>query len=150
MNRSEEWLADYQAKRGKDPLQEVIVAHGFTPKRREYPITPLGKPRMTQRDKWKKRECVERYHAFKDECRTHRVTLNLSKDHVTFILPMPKSWSAKKRANMDGKPHQMKPDMDNMLKALWDAVMEQDCGIWDCRVTKLWGMEGQIIIQEAK
>ena len=39
MNRSEEWLADYQAKRGKDPLQKVIAKHGFTgviPKKSKY------------------------------------------------------------------------------------------------------------------
>jgi len=113
---------------------------------KEYPVTPIGKPRMTQRDKWKGRDCVKRYHEFKDACRLHKVTLNLSQDHVTFILPMPKSWSAKKRANMDGKPHQLKPDIDNLTKALFDAVMDQDCGIWDCRVTKRWGVEGKIIV----
>ena len=37
----------------------------------EYPIIPLGKPRMTQRDKWAKRPAVLRYRAFKDECRLH-------------------------------------------------------------------------------
>ena len=39
MNRSEEWLADYQAKRGKDPLQKVIAKHVFTgvvPKKSKY------------------------------------------------------------------------------------------------------------------
>ena len=112
-----------------------------------YPILPIPKPRMTQRDRWKKRDCVERYHAFKDECRKHKVTVNLSGDHVTFILPMPKSWSEKKQANMDGKPHQLKPDIDNLTKALFDAVLEQDCGVWDHRATKLWGREGKIIIE---
>ena len=29
----------------------------------------MGKPRMTQRDKWKKRPCVLRYHAFRDKMR---------------------------------------------------------------------------------
>lgn len=113
----------------------------------EYHLIPVPKPRMTQRDKWKGRDCVVRYHAFKDECRRLGIKVNCSRDHVTFILPMPTSWSEKKKANMDGKAHQLKPDMDNLLKALWDAILEQDCGIWDCRVTKLWGRTGKIIIQ---
>lgn len=112
-----------------------------------YPITPVGKPRMTQRDKWKGRDCVKRYHAFKDECRIHKVKLHLSGDHVTFILPMPKSWPEKKKVNMDGKPHQLKPDWDNLAKALQDAVMPDDCKVWNCQVSKFWGREGKIIIQ---
>jgi Holliday junction resolvase RusA-like endonuclease len=49
---------------------------------------------------------------------------------------------------MDGKPHQSKPDKDNLEKALMDALFTDDSHIWDSRVTKLWGKEGQIIIKE--
>lgn len=35
----------------------------------EYPIVPVPKPRMTQRDKWQKRPAVMRYRAFCDEVR---------------------------------------------------------------------------------
>ena len=31
-----------------------------------FTVTPIGKPRMTQRDRWAKRDCVLRYYAFKD------------------------------------------------------------------------------------
>ncbi|MCY4883811.1 RusA family crossover junction endodeoxyribonuclease, partial [Salmonella enterica subsp. enterica serovar 1,4,[5],12:i:-] len=41
-----------------------------------------------------------------------------------------------------------KPDFDNMVKALMDAIYEDDAHIWDSRVTKLWGEKGQIIIGE--
>lgn len=113
----------------------------------EYPIVPVAKPRMTQRDKWKGRDCVKRYHAFKDECRLHHLRVNLSGDHITFIIPMPQSWPEKKKTNMDGLPHQLKPDADNLLKAVWDAMLPNDCAVWDCRVTKRWGRTGKIIIQ---
>ena len=33
------------------------------------PVTPVSKPRMTQRDKWKKRPCVLRYRAYCDALR---------------------------------------------------------------------------------
>ncbi|OAT14605.1 endodeoxyribonuclease [Buttiauxella gaviniae ATCC 51604] len=50
---------------------------------------------------------------------------------------------------MNGKPHQSKPDCDNMLKALMDALFDDDSSIWDCRITKVWGEKGQIIIRES-
>lgn len=114
-----------------------------------YDITPVPKPRMTQRDKWVKRPPVLRYRAFAEECRLRGVTLPECGYHVTFVLPMPASWSTKKRAAMNGKPHQQKPDKDNLEKALLDAVFQDDCRVWDGRVTKIWGQAGQIIVQQA-
>ncbi|WP_313707989.1 RusA family crossover junction endodeoxyribonuclease [Atlantibacter hermannii] len=114
-----------------------------------YNITPVGKPRMTRADKWKKRPEVLRYRAFCDRVRLLGVELPEAGAHVTFILPMPLSWSKKKRLQHDGQPHQAKPDCDNMLKALMDAIYVDDAHIWDCRVTKVWGETGQIIISEA-
>ncbi|EMY7639933.1 RusA family crossover junction endodeoxyribonuclease [Citrobacter freundii] len=116
----------------------------------EYPITPVGKPRMTSADKWKKRPEVLRYRAFCDEVLLQGVELPESGSHVTFILPMPASWSKKKRAEFNGKPHQAKPDFDNMMKALMDAIYENDAHILDVRVSKLWGETGRIIIEELK
>lgn len=114
-----------------------------------YNITPMGKPRMTRADKWKKRPEVLRYRAFCDHVRLLGVELPEAGAHVTFILPMPLSWSKKKRLQHDGQPHQAKPDCDNMLKALMDAIYADDAHVWDCRVTKVWGETGQIIIKEA-
>jgi Holliday junction resolvase RusA-like endonuclease len=39
-----------------------------------------------------------------------------------FDIPMPKSWSKKKRALMAGTPHTSKPDLDNLLKTVKDAL----------------------------
>jgi Holliday junction resolvase RusA-like endonuclease len=158
VNWSESDLAAYQARRAgekvpakpKDALQEIINERGFTPAVKEYPIVPVAKPRMTQRDRWKHRPVVDAYMSFKDECRAHGVTLTTEGQHITFIIPMPKSWNAKKRAEMDGKPHQQKPDVDNMLKGVMDAVLAQDCGVWDCRITKRWGEVGKIIINSGR
>ena len=41
---------------------------------------------------------------------------------------MPKSWSKKKRAESQGALHDAKPDSDNVLKAVKDALT--DCGVW--------------------
>ncbi|MGL5289400.1 MAG: nuclease domain-containing protein [Aeromonas sp.] len=114
-----------------------------------YPITPVPKPRMTQRDKWQQRPAVMRYRAFCDAVRVAGITLPEAGYHVTFYLPMPASWSARKRLNMAGKPHQQRPDKDNLEKALLDAIYAEDCQIWDGRTTKRWGVEGRIEITVA-
>lgn len=113
-----------------------------------YQILPCPKPRMTRADKWKQRPAVMRYRAFCDHARLLKIELPEQGAHVTFVLPMPKSWSAKKKAQMNGQPHQSKPDADNMLKALCDALHSDDSGIWDVRITKVWGYEGQIVIRK--
>lgn len=114
---------------------------------RIYDITPMGKPRMTQRDKWLKRPETDRYWAFKDECRLKRVELPEAGAHVTFVLPMPKHWSPKKRREMDGQPHREKPDIDNLMKALMDALFDDDSRVHDIRASKVWGWAGCIKIE---
>lgn len=112
-----------------------------------YDITPMGKPRMTQRDRWKKRPVVLRYHAFKDEVRLKKVELPESY-HIIFVLPMPKTWSKKKKEAMKGTAHQQTPDKDNLEKALLDALHTNDAHIWTGCVSKIWGYEGKIIVSE--
>lgn len=111
-----------------------------------YDIKPLGKPRMTQRDKFKKRPEVLRYRAFCDEVRLRGVALPDGGCHITFVIPMPDSWSKKKQAEHIGRPHQQKPDVDNLMKSLMDAVFDDDSSVWDARITKIWGEKGQIRI----
>lgn len=113
-----------------------------------YPITPVPKPRQTQSDRWNKRPRVLRYRAFADECRARKVVVPECGAHITFVLPMPASWSNKKRDTMDGQPHQVKPDKDNLEKALLDAIYGDDSVVWDSRVTKIWGESGAIIIKD--
>ncbi|HGJ5876951.1 MAG TPA: RusA family crossover junction endodeoxyribonuclease [Arsenophonus sp.] len=112
----------------------------------EYPIVPVPKPRMTQRDVWQKRPVVLRYRTFCDEVKNTGLVLPESDSIVVFQLPMPKSWSKKKHVEMDGKPHQQKPDVDNLLKALMDAVFKDDCTLWHVTVSKIWGTSGKITV----
>lgn len=112
-----------------------------------HPITPVPKPRMTQRDKWLKRPAVLRYRAFKDQVRIRNVQLPTDGAVVTFVLPMPKSWSKRKRAELDGQPHTQKPDLDNLVKALADACFEDDSTIHTIAARKVWGVGGAIRIR---
>lgn len=100
---------------------------------------------MTRRDKWAQRDCVMRYRAFKDKVRESGLTLP-QPGKVLFTLPMPGSWSKTKRASLDGQPHLLKPDVDNLLKALLDALYIDDAHIWSVAVEKRWGTAGSIAI----
>ena len=120
-------------------------------------IPPCSKPRMTQRDRWKKRQCVLDFFAFRDRIRqeVERIDTLLIKESpfdwdnltVIFLVPMPKSWSKKKKALMVGKPMQQRPDLDNYLKGLFDATHEEDSSIWKVTASKIWtDCTGKIII----
>lgn len=111
-----------------------------------YNIVPCPKPRMTRKDKWAKRPCVLRYRAFKDECRIRNVELPDVGIRVIFGIPMPKSWSKKKRQDMKYKPHLQTPDLDNLEKALCDAVLDDDSRVWNMWGSKIWSEEGFIFI----
>jgi len=114
-------------------------------------VDPVAKPRMTRQDKWKQRPVVVRYRAYCDELRL-KVGKYVPGDTVSvvFIVPMPKSWSNKKKALMNGKPHQQTPDIDNFQKAFLDALCESDSHVWDIRAVKLWGTSGKIIIKNKR
>ena len=113
-----------------------------------FSVTPIGKPRMTQRDKWAKRPAVVRYYEFKD-----RMLAIGSSNETLFqfmqdgglcglswlaFLPMPESWSKRKKAEMSGKLHRTKPDRDNIDKAILDALFTNDSGIATGHIEKRW------------
>ena len=109
-------------------------------------VTPVGKPRQTQSDRWKQRPAVMRYRAFADELRLkYREDLPDSVSLV-FFIPIPASWSKKKKAAMLGKPHQQKPDCDNLAKAVLDALKKEDQTVWRCHIEKYWAETGAIAI----
>ncbi len=113
-----------------------------------YHIKPVAKPRMTRSDKWKKRKCVVQYWAFKDQVKLMNIQIPEGGCHITFVVPMPPSWSEKKRVRLIGKPHHLIPDIDNFLKGLLDAVFISDSHIWDVRATKIWGVKGMITVED--
>lgn len=108
---------------------------------------PMGKPRMTQRDAWKKRPVVLRYHDYKDRIKEATPSKVLMADvygiDVVAYVAMPASWSKKKKAAHAGKICRSKPDWDNIGKAVCDTLFEEDSGIADGRTRKFWCREGE-------
>lgn len=113
------------------------------------PVNPMGAVRQTKRDKWKKRPVVERYHQFRDDlryaCKSNNFELGDTFE-IIFYIPMPKSWSKKKMIKMYNTPHNQKPDIDNLVKAVMDTLMTDDKQVWKIKAEKRWSDSGSIMI----
>lgn len=114
-----------------------------------FNIEPCPAPRMTQSDKWSERPVVTKYFAFRTEfiLKANLLKFQLEEQlKIVFFIPMPKSWSEKKKIEMFRKPHQQRPDVDNLTKSVLDAFGKDDGFVYDIHATKYWGKIGQIII----
>ena len=113
--------------------------------KKTFYINPLPKPRMTRADRWKKRPCVLKYWDYKVDLQNKLKTCDIEiidVIKVVFCVPMPKSWSKKKMAEMDGKPHQQRPDVDNLMKGLMDSLFQEDSHVHTIHAKKIWGYKG--------
>jgi Holliday junction resolvase RusA-like endonuclease len=116
-------------------------------------IEPVTAPRQVRSDTWRPRPGVLKYRAFKDEVRLKNITLPSIPCKITFYLEMPKSWSAKKKASMNGQPHTGNIDVDNMTKALLDAIYprregKSDGHVWSIWIEKRWSETPHIAIEK--
>jgi Holliday junction resolvase RusA-like endonuclease len=72
--------------------------------------------------------------------------------HATFSMPV--SWSMKKRQAMDGAYCTKKPDADNVLKVVADALngiaYRDDAAIVYASIEKRWGQDGgvRVLVRE--
>lgn len=105
---------------------------------------------MTRSDKWKKRPVVQEYFSYRDDvkflCSQNGYVQGDSLD-IVFQIPFPASYTKKKRASLLGRPHQEKPDIDNLVKAWLDACLSDDKKVWDVRARKVWGEKGRIFVK---
>tara|TARA_Y100000310_G_C20613032_1_gene779039 strand:+ start:117 stop:566 length:450 start_codon:yes stop_codon:yes gene_type:complete len=115
---------------------------------------PISKPRMTQRDKWAKRPCVLQYWAWAQACweavAKEKIPEALEESMVngmaiptivsiTAVFGFPASYSKSKRLMLAGQPHLLKPDVDNIEKAVIDALFRKgDSHVWATHASKVW------------
>jgi Holliday junction resolvase RusA-like endonuclease len=112
------------------------------------PITPIPAPRTVRSDTWRPRPAIVRYHDFRDELRRRLPTYQLPGElTITFLMPMPKTWSKKKRMAMLGAPHQQRPDCDNLIKAWCDSWQVDDSHVYEIHAAKYWSERGSIEIE---
>jgi Holliday junction resolvase RusA-like endonuclease len=125
-----------------------------------FDIVPFGAVRMTQRDriftnpnhpdpKKRQRPAVTKHFEFKNrliqQANEMGFVLKETLD-VLFIVPLPDSWSKKKKDKMNGMPCKSKPDCDNYVKLICDTLKKEDGDIWVINAEKRYGHRGSIII----
>jgi len=148
MNLSPTQYSEYLARQTRQkpstgvpvtPMKGPVLAHKFV-----VPGNPMGKPRMTQRDVWAKRDVVVRYRAYADAIRAAcgPVPENPVGVNVIAYIAMPASWSEKKKASLDGLGQRQKPDYDNISKSIGDALFSDDSVLFAATCVKFWCREG--------
>ena len=70
---------------------------------------------------------------------------------IEFGIPMPSSYSNKKKTTLKGSGHTIKPDLDNLIKNVLDRgngiLWSDDKYIHTIQATKLWADKGYIKIE---
>ena len=59
--------------------------------------------------------------------------------HLIYGIPNARSWSAKKKAEMNGQSHHSKPDKDNSTKAVKDVLCDDDSYVRRARLAEKRG-----------
>ena len=127
-----------------------------------FDVVPMGAPRMTQADKWRvnpnhpdplkrQREVVSRYFAMKSLLLAQAAEMNfvlLNVLEAIYFVPMPDSWSEKKKSSLLGLPCLAKPDTDNITKGIKDCLRLSDSDIWWDNCRKYWTYAGSILIYQ--
>lgn len=109
-----------------------------------YPIDPCPAPRarVTSRGTFNPKS----YTRWKEDIQKLGLKDLPEQMEVVFNIPMPRSWSKKKKRELNGMPHKSRPDLDNYLKALMDAAMKEDSTVWNIVAIKQWAEEGSIVV----
>lgn len=135
-------IAEAARFHAKKAAGEVLAADAGQTKRFVVYQQPIGKPRMTQRDKWAKRPAVIRYRQWADKAREQIQHITLPGEPISLSIrayfAMPQSWSKRKQAELAGKPHRSKPDWDNIAKAIQDIFWKKDEMVAEGHVQKFW------------
>lgn len=125
---------------------EKLIAYGRKAKKIKTALqkaNPKKKITIPSEMKWYNRKWeIKRYWDYKDllkvEAKRQKFEMPKKECWVKFYIPMPPSWSAKKKARMCFELHEPRPDADNLMKAFKDGLMKSDSAIADYRTSKFW------------
>lgn len=85
---------------------------------------------------------LERSNKYADDLRaiakSLQFTVPASGAVIRFYFPCPKSWSKKKKLQYHGMPMLARPDLDNILKKIWDSLCIEDKHIAHVEASKQW------------
>lgn len=128
------------------PMVEY-VGRGGKVKERRY-----GCPHALSVEELQRKRRIEKYNAYKLELSAIAKELRFELPHagfaIYFFLPMPASMlrSKKKSLAMHLQPHLVKPDIDNLLKGVFDSLKKMDQHIYHLAgIGKFWTKDAPCI-----
>lgn len=104
----------------------------------------MGKPRMTQRDKWKKRPCVMRYRQWCDAIRAACPSPPPAPTTSTIKIV---ALYATRDKKLLGQMKRTKPDPDNIAKGILDALWEEDQAVGDLSISRRWSTIDMTVVE---
>lgn len=113
------------------------------------PMAAFGKerPRVTKNGTYMPEEYQEQVEQLRWAFGS--VPMGLVHLSVTAVRQVPKSWSKKKQAVTLGRYAKPKPDADNILGAVMDALFDDDDRVVTVFCEKVWGKEHALVIEVA-
>ncbi len=112
------------------------------------PLEPFGKarPRVTRGHTY----MPDSYTAARDALRLLFGPVTIEPPwalKVTAVRAMPASWSKRRRGEMAGAWCASKPDADNIVGAVMDALFEDDAAVVEVACRKVWGVAPELRIE---
>lgn len=118
------------------------------------PIKPMPYVRIDNKYNFRGSKRAGQYIKYKEDLQViMRAKKYVPSDRLDmeFHVPMPKSWSLKKKKEMLLRPHAQRPDLDNYVKAVLDSFFYKqtggDAGVHEIRARKVWSNNGCIHIK---
>lgn len=156
-------LEEFLAEMVSNPKTAVTVGHKRKQKRDVFPplLTPpvtvnktipmpaFGKarPRVTENGTYMPPEYKKQIKKLRQAFGS--VPAGLVHVSVTAVRQVPASWSKAKQAAAIGKYAKPKPDVDNIVGSVMDALFEDDDRVISVFCEKVWGAEHALIIEVA-
>jgi len=120
----------------------VVLIYNIPPK-------PAPRPRVTKHGTFNPKDYTEYKRLIRMQTKIAKPLEGAIKLSVVFQFKKPKSWSKKKRAAAYW--HTQKPDTDNLLKGIKDALNKlaywDDSQICDLDAVKVWGETDKIVVE---
>lgn len=140
------------SKRGKRGKKKKVFPPPIAPPTavaKTIPMAAFGKarPRVTQNGTYMPDEYQDKVEQLRWAFGS--VPTGLVHVSVTAVRQVPKSWSKKNQAAAMGRYAKPKPDADNILGAVMDALFEDDDRVVTVFCEKVWGDEHALVIEVA-
>jgi Holliday junction resolvase RusA-like endonuclease len=125
-----------------------------------FDVVPMGAVRMSQSDRWKtnpnhtdpnkrQRQVVTEYFDFKNKIKAQAEQMKFELPEIldiVFLIPMPFTWSEKKKVKHNKTKVMKRPDLDNMVKGFMDALSVEDGYVWKITAEKRYSFNGSILV----